>query len=279
MGKMKKAMASSAAKGGTGEKGAAPLGVARLDPDKSYKGMAPLLKEVIRSTHEAAWGEIKAKIDYTYQHVDIALAALNRETSFLSQVTARLEHGQKLLFKPNLVSMEAINPYTLLPLPGFLATTEWAFVAAVMRWFHDKGKISYYRMCVGEAATASASLAALYTHIKKGGRPVTAEAAIEGRSDDFYGGWGFYFVRRYLAETSDACLGDDPMQGLEESMAGISLPPGLAVDKLMVSNLNRIADDPANGRDISVPNAENFKSIILHKAIVGGDPSDSKDRQ
>ena len=279
MGKAKKSVMDSVAKGKAKERGKAALGVARLEADKSYKGIAPLLKEVIRSTDEAAWGEIKTKIDYTYQHVDIALAALNQETAFLSKVKARIEQGQKLLFKPNLVNIEAINPYTHLPLPGFIATTEWPFVAAVMRWFHDKGGISYYRMCVGEAATVSAAIAALYTRIKKGSRPVTVEAAIEGRSDDFYGGWGFYFVRRYLAEASDASLGDDPMQGLEESMGGIYLPPGPVHDKLMVYDLNRIADDPTKGRDISVPQAENFKSIMLHKAIVGGDPSDPDDRQ
>jgi len=272
-------MTNSVAKGGDRGNGAAAVAVARMAADKSYKGIPPLLKAVIRSTDEAAWGEIKAKIEYTYQHLDMALSALNQETAFLSQVRARIEGGQKLLFKPNLVNIETINPYTHLPLPGFIATTEWPFVAAVMRWFHDKGGISYYRMCLGEAATLSAALAAFYTHIKKGGRPVTAEAIIEGRSDDFYGGWGFYFVRRYLAEASDASLGDDPMQGLEESMRGIYLPPGMAQDKLMVYDLNRIADDSTKGRDVPVPNAENFKSIILHKAVVGGDPSDSGDRQ
>jgi uncharacterized protein (DUF362 family) len=279
MGKAKKGMMDSFAKGGDKGNGAAALAVARMEADKSYKGIAPLLKAVIRSTDEAAWGEIKAKIEYTYQHLDTALAALNQETAFLSQVRARIEQGQKLLFKPNLVNIETINPYTLLPLPGFIATTDWAFVAAVMRWFHDKGGISYYRMCLGEAATVSAALTAFYTHIKKGGRPVTAEAIIEGRSDDFYGGWGFYFVRRYLAEASDASLGDDPMQGLEESMGGIYLPPGMAHDKLMVYDLNRIADDSTKGRDVPVPNAENFKSILLHKVVVGGDPSDAGDRQ
>jgi len=216
MGKAKERMIDSAAGDGAKGKGPAALGVARMEADKSYKGIGPLLKNVIRSTDAAAWEQIKTKIDYTYQHVDTALSALNKETGFLSQVRARIDQGQKLFFKPNLVSIETINPYTHLPLPGTLATTEWPFVAAVMRWFHDKGGISYYQMSLGDAASISTMLAVHYAHIKKNGRPMTTEAIIEGRSGDFYGGWGFCFVRRYLAEASDASLGDDPMQGLEE---------------------------------------------------------------
>jgi len=266
------------AAGAGNNKGASALGVARMDVDQSYKGIDPLLKCVIRHADDKAWKQIKAKIDYTYQHLDQALSALDKETGFLSQVRARLEGGQKLFFKPNLVNIETINPYTHLPVPGTLATTEWPFVAAVMRWFHDKGEISYYRMSLGEAATVSTMLAAHYTHLKKKGRPVTTEATIEGRSDDFYGGWGFCFVRRYLAEASDRSLGDDPMQGLEESMGDSYLPPGMAKDKLLVYDLNRIADDPTKGREIPVPHGENFKTVILHKVIVGGDPSDPADR-
>ena len=47
----------------------------------------------------------------------------------------------------------------------------------------------------------------------------------------------------------------------------------------MVYDLNRICDDVSKGRDISVPGGENFDSLILHKAIVGGDPADPKDRE
>jgi hypothetical protein len=268
---------TQAAVDGKATEGAA-IAVARVAVEKSYPGIAPLLKEVIRNRDEAAWGEIKARIDYTFRHVDAALSALDKETGFLSQVRGRLEQGRKLLFKPNLVSMESINPYTLLPLPGSVATTAWPFVAAVMRWFHDKGRISYYRMALGDGATLSAVAAASYTLIKGTGRPVTPEAVIEGRSDAFYGGWGFSFARRYLAEASDPALGDDPLQGLEESMGGIYLPPGVAGDRLMVYDLNRIDDDPTKGREVPVPHGVNFPSIILHKAVCGGDPDDPADR-
>ncbi|MBW2324611.1 MAG: hypothetical protein JRF41_14070, partial [Deltaproteobacteria bacterium] len=89
--------------------------------------------------------------------------------------------------------------------------------------------------------------------MKEGKGEVTTQAVLEGRSGDFYGGWGFYFARKYLAERHDASHTDDPMNGYEESQAGICLPPGKAQDKLMVYDLNKIDDDWSNGRDVVVP--------------------------
>jgi hypothetical protein len=254
------------------------VAVARMDVDKAYGGIGLLLQKVIRDSDQAAWEEIKTKINYTYENLDRALSALEEETPFLFQINERLQKGQKLLFKPNIVSVESFEPYTFGSSPGSSAITEWAFVAAVMRWFHDQAGISYYQMCIGEAATAMSGITAGFRPLKKTGRPVTTEAAIEGRSDDFYGGYGFYFVRKYLSEVSDSSRGDDPMRGLEESMAGTYLPPGKVQDKLMVYDLNRICDDLSKGREIPVPDHENFESIILHKVIIGGDPADPGDR-
>jgi hypothetical protein len=254
------------------------LTVSRVEPEKSYKGIDVLLQAYLRDSDEKAWDLIKQKIDYTYAGVDDLLTALDNETAFLERIHQRLQVNQKLLFKPNLVSVENIDPYTFGPMAGSSGNTEWPFVAAVMRWFHDRGGISFYRMCLGEAATALSAVAAHYRYLKTSGRPVTTEAIIEGRSDDFYGGWGFYFVRKYLAEAADPAHGDDPFQGLEESMSGTFLPPGLVKDKLLVYDLNRICDDPAKGREIPVPGGENFNSLILHKVIVGGDPAKTDDR-
>jgi hypothetical protein len=110
-------------------------------------------------------------------------------------------------------------------------------------------------------------------------RPVTTEAAIEGRCEDFYGGWGFYFVRKYLADSCELSRRDDPMQGFEESVAGTYIPPGHVSDKLMVYDLNRIFDDSTKGRNVDVPDGVNFTSITLHKVVVGGDPEDPEDLQ
>ena len=261
-----------------GKGSAVAVAVARMDVEKSYKGLDLLLGKFIRDSDQTAWKEIKARIDYTYRNLDEALSALEKEEGFLAVIKKRLEQGQKLLFKPNLVSAENIEPYHFGPTAGSSGNTEWPFVAAVMRWFHDRAGISFFQMSLGEAATALSSVAANYRYIKKTGRPVTTEAVMEGRSDDFYGGWGFYFVRKYLAEASDPSLGDDPMRGLEESMTGIYLPPGAVQDKLMVYDLNRICDDPSKGREIPVPAGENFQSLILHKVVVGGDPTDPVDR-
>jgi hypothetical protein len=256
----------------------APLAVARLEAERSYQGTDRLLQTYLRDSDEKAWESIRSKIDYTYRGLDGLLQALEKETGFLATIQKRLEQGQKLLFKPNLVSVENIDPYTFGPLAGSSGNTEWPMVAAVMRWFHDRGGIPFHRMCLGEAATALSSVAALYRRIKKGGCPVTTEAVMEGRSEDFYGGWGFYFVRKYLAEATQPFPGDDPLSGLEESTAGLFLPPGAVQDKLMVYDLNRLCDDPSKGREIPVPAGENFQSLILHKVIVGGDPADARDR-
>jgi hypothetical protein len=45
----------------------------------------------------------------------------------------------------------------------------------------------------------------------------------------------------------------------------------------MVYDLNRIYDDPDKGRECEVPDGVNYKSITLHKVIVGGNPSDPED--
>jgi hypothetical protein len=255
----------------------AAVAVARLDVEKSYKDVGLLLQKVIRDGDEGAWREIKAKIHYTYENLDAALSTLEEEAPFLSRIRERLSRGQKLLFKPNLVNAEGINPFTHGPFVGTTSNTEWPFVAAVMRWFHDRAGVSYYQMSLGEAATCMSSIAGSYSHIK--GSPVTTEAVIEGRSGEFYGGWGFYFVRKYLSEASVSSRHDDPMAGLEESMKGTYLPPGVVRDKLMVYDLNRICDDPSKGRDIPVPGGDVFDAIILHKVIVGGDPSAAEDRR
>ncbi len=140
-----------------------------------------------------------------------------------------------------------------------------------MRWFHDKLDISYHQMALGEASTCTFILAKSYN--------IPTEAVLEGRSGDFYGGWGFYFVRRYLSERHPPSHTDDPMRGHEDSAAGRFLPPGRAGERLMVYDLNKIQDEPSKGRTLAVPDGANFQEITLHKAIVGGDPREPDDRR
>ena len=254
-----------------------PVGVARMDVGKSYAGIGELLQEYINNSDEVAWEKIKAKIDYTYGNLDLALAALETETSFSGEIKSRVEKGQKLLFKPNLVNLHNIDPETHGPGMGSTACTEWSFVAALMRWFHDKLGISYHQIALGEAASTMPSAAASYSMLNPEGKSVTTEAAIEGKCGDFYGGWGFYFARKYLSDSLEPGRTDDPMKGYEESAAGTYIPPGHVSDKLMVYDLNCIFDDTTKGRDVKVPDGVNFQSIILHKAVVGGDPEDPED--
>jgi hypothetical protein len=256
-----------------------PIGVVRMDPEKSYADIGLLLQDYINHHNPSAWQKITEKIDYTYNNLDQALRLLEAETNFNKEIQQRLKKGQKLLFKPNLVGVQNIDPQT--HGPGLTSTmnTEWAFIAALMRWFHDKAKVSYHQMTLGEAATIMPSIARVYSMVNPSKQTVTVEAALEGKAHEFYGGWGFYFVRKYLAETLEPGAGDDPMNGYEESVSGTYIPPGLASDKLMVYDLNRIFDDPTKGRDIRLPDGVNYTSITLHKAIVGGNPQDPKDMQ
>ena len=254
-----------------------PVGVSRLDVDKSYAGVGELLQQVINQNSQDAWEQIRQKIDYTYESLDLALTPLNGETGFIREIQSRLANGLKLLFKPNLVTPSNIDPQTHGPDLGSTACTEWPFVAALMRWFHDRAGIRYHQMSVGEAGSSVTALANLYSIINPEAKRITPEALMEGRSGDFYGGWGFYFVRRYLAGSMNPATGDDPMKGYEESVSGTYIPPGQASDRLMVYDLNRIYDDVNKGRACAIPDGENYKSITLHKAIVGGDPNDMED--
>ena len=263
-----------------------PVGVVRLDAEAAHFGMGKLMQASINGTDPDAWKKIRARIDYTYRSLDAALDPVERVTGFSREIRAGIRQGRKLFFKPNLVSLSCIEPGTNGPDRGVTATLSWAFVAALMRWYHDRMGVRYSEMAIGEAATTMSSVAATSTMVHPEQKRITAEAAIEGKIGDFYCGWGFYFVRKYLKESllpdsdrPDADPQDDPMRGYEESLSGTYIPPGLVKDKLMVYDLNRIVDNPAKGRDVDVPDGEHFRTITLHKAIVGGDPNDEEDRR
>ena len=256
----------------------AAIGAARIDPARAYIGIPPLLKDVIDSNSAENWSKIMAMADYTFEGVSTAMDTLDRETGFGEKVKKLVEEGQNLLFKPNIVTPTDIDPATHAP-GNTVMCTPWAFIAALMRWFHDRLDISYHCMSLGEGATCTSSFAGSMTRMLDGKRKITSLAVIEGKSGDFYGGWGFYFARKYLADRHDPSHTDDPMNGYEESAAGTCLPPGEAGDKLMVYDLNKIDDDRSNGREVPVLNGHNYQNIILHKAIIGGDPEDPEDRK
>jgi hypothetical protein len=244
---------------------------------ESFLQIPALLQRYINDADQAAWEQIKEKIEYTYAGLDYALRPLAEATGFGEKVKAQAKEGKKVLFKPNLVNPVCIDPFTHGEGLGSPACTQWPFIAALMRWFHDNLEISYHSMAVGEASTSMSNVSRLFSSIFNGGKPYPTEALFEGRYKNFYGGWGFYFARKYLSEVHPRDHIDDPMSGYEESISGIYLPPGQASRQLMIYDLNRLFDVPSKWKDVIVPGGANFKEITLHKAIVGGDPRDAKD--
>jgi hypothetical protein len=184
-----------------------PIGVARMDPEQSYSGIGELLQEYIKTSNLEAWEKIRKKIDYTFEKLDLALGPLKKETDFHMEIKSRLKRGQKLLFKPNIVNPINIDSQSYGPGMGSTACTEWGFIAALMRWFRDQLGISYHIMALGEASTMTTAVAAFFSMMNSNGQVITPEAVIEGRSGDFYGGWGFYFARKYLAESMESNAG------------------------------------------------------------------------
>jgi len=253
--------------------GAAISGV-RMIGTEAYAGVPALLQKVINENDSQAWEKIVRKIDYIYNNIDYSLTGLDNETGFGREIKSQMRSGKKLLFKPNLVAPDVISPDTHGEGSGDPVCTQWPFVAALIRWFHDKLDISYHQMALGEASTSAFLFTVMGSKIS--GKSITTEAVFEGRSGDFYIGWGFFFVRRYLAERHPASHKDDPMQGYEDSISGAFLPPGRAGDRLMIYDLNKV-QDPTRGRTVAVPEGAIYKEITLHKVIIGGDLSDARD--
>jgi len=252
-----------------------PVSGVRMEVSKAYAGIPVLLQKVIDQNDQNAWQEITNKIDYIYSNLDFSLGSLDKETGFGKEVQSQIKHGKRLLFKPNIVAPLVIDPTTHGEGSAAIIATEWSLIAALMRWFHDKLNIHYYQMALGEASTSTFLVAELFG--KTFGQTMTTEALFEGKSFDIYGGWGFYFVRKYLADRHPSSHQDDPMKGFENSVTGNYLPPGQAKDKLMVYDLNKIHNDPSRGRTVVVPDGANFKEITLHKVIIGGDPDNVED--
>jgi hypothetical protein len=256
------------------------VGAVRIDPALAYGPIPSLLKDVIDGVDidggsEQAWSDIVTRINYVHDGIGHALRSLDAETGFFADVKSRVAAGQDLFFKPNIVVPNSIDQMT--HGPGNIGVcTPWEFIAALMRWFHDALDVSYHRMSIGESGSALAAMAGTAGRLV--GRVITPQAIVEGKNGDFTGGWGFYFARRYLADTHAAGHTDDPMAGYQESLAGVCVPPGQARDKLMVYDINKIADDGSDGRDVTAEKGINFRTITLHKAVVGGDPADAADR-
>jgi len=137
------------------DRSGSPIAAVKMDPDESYAGVPALLQSFINQADLDAWNKIKEKTDSIYVNIDRLLSQLDRETHFTRKIKSEVKAAKKLLFKPNIVTPRNIDPVTHGEGIGNPACTEWPFVAALMRWFHDKLDVSYYQMMLGEAASAT----------------------------------------------------------------------------------------------------------------------------
>ena len=254
------------------EREGSAIGAARMNPADAYGPVPVLVKEYIDSGSENAWNEIRERIDKVYGTVSAALESLVDNVAFSEEMKIQVNSGKKLFFKVNLVNLPHIDYRN--HGPGLIGVcTPWEFSAAVMRWFHDKQGITYYQMSIGEAGTTMSEDAAMVS--RNTDQTVTTQAILEGKYGSHYGGWGFYFARKYLAQCHDPKHSDDPMNGYQDSIDGHCLAPGKIHDKLLVYDLNKVNE--TNGREIPVAGGINFKAITMHKVVVGGNPKDPQD--
>ena len=150
-----------------------------------------------------------------------------------------------------------------------------AFGSRLMRWFHDKLDLSYHQMALGEAASATFTLACMYS--KAVGKDITTEAHHRGPQRRLLRRLGVLLCSQVPRRAPSVSHTDDPLQGPRGQRGRRISPPGRARDRLMVYDLNKIQDEPSKGRTVPVPDGANFQEITLHKAIVGGTPDDPGD--
>ncbi len=268
------------------------IGAVRMDMSRVYVSdrKAPysndLLFQYIKTKNPDYWAQIKEKIDYVYENLDYALPLVlskggvgsdqYRGKPLLKIIKKELSEGKKLFFKPNLVAPSVLSSAgDGSPGGDIAACTDWCVLAAAMRWFHDQLGVKYHQMAFGDAASWSILYSLLYKCKSEG----VLEGVPFGTAANFYAGYPFYFVRKYLHD-SGFDENDDPMDGFSDSVSGNYIAPGQA-DKLMVYDLNKAEDGArvpgGRGRLVQVPGgADNYpEGIIIHKALVG-DPTDAE---
>jgi hypothetical protein len=134
-----------------------------MDVQKAYAGIPLLLRTYINDKNADAWRDIKAKIDFIYDNLGYVLVTLDDATGFAREIQKQVRAGKKVFFKPNLVTPGGISPISHGPGQGDTTCTEWPFMAALMRWFHDKLNIEYSEMAIGDAASSVSTTAVIYS--------------------------------------------------------------------------------------------------------------------
>ena len=232
-----------------------------IDADKAYSELPDLLQKFINTQNEEVWSEIEKKIDYIYSGIFIMLNYLDEETNFMCKLQEEVKKNKILLFKPNIMSPDCISGYNHGAGSAYSLATKWPMVAAIMRWFHDNGNINYSQMGLIEGCNDLIASICNKTFSSQINKIITNEGILEGRVEGlvdgeiktFDGGWGFYYVRKYLSSHCSQDESDNPMNGYEESCNGILLAPGEAKNKLMIYDINTLQEVPSR------------KSIFLEK--------------
>ena len=136
------------------EDGGSLIGAVKVKPESSYTDVRELLTKYVKGKDETAWREIKEKIDYSYGVLGHALWPVLRKDNLEEKIVAEINAGKKLFFKVNITDASTFGfAGDGTTGPGY-PEVEWAFVAALMRFFHDELGICYYQMAIGEAPGA-----------------------------------------------------------------------------------------------------------------------------
>ena len=72
-----------------------PVGVVRMDVDKSYAEVGELLQKFLNDSDQAAWDRIAGKIDYTFENLDLAMRPLAEATGLGNEIRSRLDKGSE----------------------------------------------------------------------------------------------------------------------------------------------------------------------------------------
>ena len=245
-------------------------------PRAVVRGRARAAKEVIDRDDASAWQAIVERIDYTFFWLDGALKSFARRRP--SRYAAReVANGKKLLFKPNLVDPICVDPQTT---PRFrqlrlhrlaLRRRPHALVPRQARYLlpsdgDRRGGNGAVRLRRPPQPAQQRP-----RHARRpSSRVASTISTAAGRSTSSESTWRKRTTRR--TATTRCAATTTAWRATTCRRAG-------RMDRLPVYDLNRIQDVPVRGPERPRAGRRQLPGDNLHKAIVGGEPSDAADRR